>query len=182
MWTRDNHASTLTHVALAAMSSPASTMIVRWIRLPRHEKRLFAEAWLAVASARVSVRVLPFRTNYAIARRLAATARKRSVDDPETQLLARAVRRAARFVPGATCLPQALAGYVLFARHGAPCAIRIGVRKSADRALEAHAWLEREGRVVVGGPVSPEFVPFPSLDQLDDDVARAAKRERNNVV
>ena len=63
--------------------------------------------------------------------------------------LARTVDRAARFVPGATCLVRALAGAHLLAAAGQRAEVFIGVRRRAG-ALEAHAWLESGGQVVLG--------------------------------
>jgi len=62
-----------------------------------------------------------------------------------------AVTRAARFVPGASCLTQALSLQVLLARRGLHSRLCIGVRKGAASAFEAHAWVERGGRVLIGG-------------------------------
>ena len=66
------------------------------------------------------------------------------------QRIAWAVRAASKGVPHATCLTQALAAQVLFARHAHAVDLRIGVAKGEAGGLEAHAWLEHGGRVVVG--------------------------------
>jgi hypothetical protein len=56
---------------------------------------------------------------------------------------------AARFVPGATCLPQALAAEAILRRQGHPADLRLGVKRGDD-GVEAHAWVESYGRVIVG--------------------------------
>lgn len=61
-----------------------------------------------------------------------------------------AVRRAAQVVPGASCLTQALAAQVMLARRGWASALVIGVDRGGD-AFAAHAWLEIDGRPVLGG-------------------------------
>ena len=66
------------------------------------------------------------------------------------QRIAWAVRAASKGVPHATCLTQALAAQVLFVRHQYAVDLRIGVAKGEAGGLEAHAWLEHGGRVVVG--------------------------------
>jgi len=73
------------------------------------------------------------------------------------------VTTAARYVPRATCLTQALAAQWLFAWFGCPTLLRIGVAKGDDKALRVHAWLESEGRVVVGRePLErDEYAAFP---------------------
>jgi hypothetical protein len=49
-----------------------------------------------------------------------------------------------------SCLTQALAGWIMLTRHGAASTVKIGVASPADRAFAAHAWLEYEGRVILG--------------------------------
>jgi hypothetical protein len=71
---------------------------------------------------------------------------------------------AGRLVPGTTCLVRALAAQALLARRGHASQLRLGVARGSGRAFEAHAWLEQDGRVLVGGPLDGRYVPFPALD------------------
>ena len=64
---------------------------------------------------------------------------------------------ASRRVPKATCLTQAIALRTLLARDGKESELRIGVAKAEDGRLEAHAWLESDGRIVIGGRESSRF-------------------------
>ncbi|MSR22793.1 MAG: lasso peptide biosynthesis B2 protein [Gemmatimonadetes bacterium] len=66
------------------------------------------------------------------------------------------VARAARVVPGATCLVQALAAEWPIRRGGAAASLRFGVAKG-DGGLDAHAWLESGGRVLLGGDPGAQF-------------------------
>lgn len=61
-----------------------------------------------------------------------------------------AVVAVSRRVPGASCLTQALAARRLLAEAGLDSDLRIGVARGGDGAFEAHAWLERDGRVLLG--------------------------------
>jgi Transglutaminase-like superfamily len=65
------------------------------------------------------------------------------------------------FVPGASCLTQALATRVLLADEGHSSRLRLGMARIEGR-LQAHAWLESEGAVVVGGAGHEQFAPFES--------------------
>lgn len=76
------------------------------------------------------------------------------------------VRNAARLVPGATCLTQALAAQFLLARAGHRSQIRIGVAKDLDGRFLAHAWLISDGRVLLGG-TSRELRRYTALADLD---------------
>lgn len=76
--------------------------------------------------------------------------RSRDPRAPSVDRIVWAVVRARRLVPRATCLVQALAARILLARAGHQADLRIGVAKSRTGRFEAHAWLERNGRVLVG--------------------------------
>lgn len=69
-----------------------------------------------------------------------------------------AVQVMGRFVPGSTCLVQALSGQILLARYGYSSLVKIGVSRSKGE-FEAHAWLENEGQVVLGESET-DFVPI----------------------
>lgn len=59
------------------------------------------------------------------------------------------VMAASKYVPHATCLVQALAGYILFSKYGYTTSIKIGVLNE-NGEFEAHAWLEHDEKVVLG--------------------------------
>lgn len=80
---------------------------------------------------------------------------------PANQIAAR-VDAAARHVTGAACLAQALAARLLLAWHGHASVVRYGVRRGASR-VEAHAWVEHDGRVVLGGPDVSAYLPFDTV-------------------
>lgn len=54
----------------------------------------------------------------------------------------------------ATCLARALVVEALLRRHGYAVQMRIGVRRPESQSFAAHAWLEYDGKIVVGGPES----------------------------
>ncbi|TPL48424.1 lasso peptide biosynthesis B2 protein [Mesorhizobium sp. B2-4-6] len=63
------------------------------------------------------------------------------------------VAAAARLVPGASCLTQALAGQYLLARQGSASRISIGIEKGTGSELKAHAWLMSGNHIVLGGSI-----------------------------
>jgi hypothetical protein len=75
------------------------------------------------------------------------------------------IAAARRVVPAATCLPQALAAEVLLAHNGHPAELRLGVLKTGTGSIQAHAWVESEGRVVVGQLAEglSRYTPLPPL-------------------
>jgi hypothetical protein len=51
-----------------------------------------------------------------------------------------------------TCLPLALAAQIQLNLHGYPAHTRLGVQKKMNGDIKAHAWVECNGKVVIGGP------------------------------
>ena len=93
------------------------------------------------------------------------TARVRHADRPLANRIAWAVRVASRYVPAATCLSQALAARMLLKQQGYPARLHIGVAKGERGQLEAHAWVESEGSIVVGNSRDlSRYTPLPSLE------------------
>lgn len=74
-----------------------------------------------------------------------------------------AIRRANVRVWKARCLADAFTAQVLLARRGVTSDLRIGVRKDGD-ALDAHAWLELDGRCILG---EGELQAFTKLQGLE---------------
>ncbi len=117
-------------------------------------------AWRALRRV-VSVRLALWRSPHARVRaafrrrlqRTEAAAPIRYADrdlarDPAA--LAWAVGAAARRVPKASCLTQAIALESLLAEAGEEARLRIGVARKPDGAFEAHAWVEHAGLVLIG--------------------------------
>lgn len=101
---------------------------------------------------RLALWILPFRTFRRLLARIAVPSNAdASSSGPSPDQIAWAVRVASRYVPAANCLPQALATYTLIKQGGYTASVRIGVTKGKNDQLEAHAWIESEGRVIIGG-------------------------------
>ncbi|NYB52808.1 MAG: lasso peptide biosynthesis B2 protein [Methanobacteriaceae archaeon] len=125
-----------------------------FIKLPFPEKTLALRALYWVIYIRVILWIFPF--NYVKKRvqqisRVSSPANGFSHNSTSFSLprISFMVRMASRYVLRATCLVQALAGHILFSKYGYDTQIKIGV-SSEDGQFEAHAWLEREGDVVLG--------------------------------
>ncbi|HXZ81424.1 MAG TPA: lasso peptide biosynthesis B2 protein [Terriglobales bacterium] len=128
--------------------------LVRFLRLPRKGKLELMAAVCLVVAAVVMIRLLPFRAWKQWA------GERGGLKAPPQQVaeIAWAIMAAARFVPGATCLPQALAAAWWLHRFGYGCHLRLGVARAGEE-FRAHAWLESGGQVLIGGEESPlEYV------------------------
>jgi hypothetical protein len=115
------------------------------------DRQLLARAALLLFVSRIGLWVLPYARLRRVVDGEAPPGR-----EPPRDLPARvswAITALARRLPAMTCLVQSLAAHALLRRAGCPAELRIGVQSRARRApklLEAHAWVECEGRVVVG--------------------------------
>lgn len=122
---------------------------------------LRAEAWTALAVLRTGLWLLPFRFWRG---RFVEVLHEPAPPAPAQISLALtaadAVSRAARFVPNATCLVQALALRWMLRRRGVGCALRVGVSRSQRGEFEAHAWIECGGRLLIGAEPAPRFTPL----------------------
>jgi hypothetical protein len=77
---------------------------------------------------------------------------------PPAGRIAWAVGAMGRRVPGTTCLVEALAAHCVLRRHGYAPMLSIGVRHGAALTLDAHAWVECGGTVVIGtAPALAEY-------------------------
>ena len=75
------------------------------------------------------------------------------LDSPDVaSKIARMVSLAGRRSPWrTTCLRQALLLWLFLARRGIVTELRLGVEKSTEGDLAAHAWVEHDGQVLIGG-------------------------------
>jgi hypothetical protein len=74
-----------------------------------------------------------------------------TLDGPSPDRIAWAIAAASSFVPGGSnCLLRALAAGLMLRQYGFDSALMIGVAKSPEGSLAAHAWLESAGRIVIG--------------------------------
>ena len=127
-------------------------MLVRkLVRLSAAERSLLVVATVVVGSIRLAAWVLPYRL---LRRCVAAPARRRVGSDGDRHSVAavvRAVDVASRHVPGSRgCLIRALATRAILVRQGHDAALRLGVARSEEGNFRSHAWVESEGRIVIG--------------------------------
>ena len=64
--------------------------------------------------------------------------------------IAWAVKTASRYLPWTACLTNALTGYYLLNRHGHSSRLHIGVKKTDEQTIAAHAWLTQADRIIIG--------------------------------
>lgn len=116
----------------------------------RHDWPVLAGASALLVAGRLALRFEDPTTAGRLLSRLArAVPPYRNVGDPDR--IASAIRVVAHRLPGTgTCLPNALAAEAMLASHRHEPRLLIGVAKEDGGGLIAHAWVEHDGRVVVG--------------------------------
>lgn len=133
-----------------------------WSGLSRVERVLLAQAGALVGTVRVALWVLPSRWIIKYVTRLAGNDAVRRPPSAQLPEVLWAIEAAARRVPDATCLTQAVSALLLLRRHGYAARFCLGVARTKTGALDAHAWLERDGKVVIGRMARP-FARLPDL-------------------
>ncbi len=130
----------------------------KWRSLPLKDRRLLIEAFVLMWRIRLMLWLRSFR---GVKKYVAHELYKSRVCKLEysPRGIGRFVERAARYVFRGTCLTQAFATQIILSRRGQPSDLRFGAKKAGGK-FEAHAWVEVNGRIVVGEPAPGEFSDF----------------------
>ena len=148
---------------MQASSRSWTDPVARFAALSTSEKIYLLKCVPVVAAVRVGLTLLSYRT---LKRWVPRGSAQLDAARHDLRRVSWGVRNAARVVPGASCLTQALAAQFLLARAGHASNIHIGVAKDDAGHVIAHAWLVCDGRVVVGGSIR-EVRRYSFLADLD---------------
>ena len=126
--------------------------VVKFLRLSAEQRWLLCKATMVLAAIRVTLWILPYTAVRAFLDRLSQRTAKLATDPTPAEQLAWATTVAGGFVPGGShCLSQALTLRTFMARRGYPARICYGVREIEGAPFMAHAWVEHDGAVLIGG-------------------------------
>lgn len=130
----------------------------KFLALGRRKRRMLIESALGVTWARAETRVIPFRRiarSLALANKCERVGREACLNQLEAVKWSTAAL-SARLPWCRNCLAQAIAAKRYLNRKGIPSTLFLGVSTEASQsggdieAIEAHAWIECDGRVVTG--------------------------------
>jgi hypothetical protein len=125
---------------------------LKFLRLPADQRWLLIKATAFLALIRLALSLLPFPAVRPLLERASRRSRRLAADPPPAEQFAWATRAAGRIVPhGSHCLSQALALRTFLARRGYPARICFGVQQTNGAPFMAHAWVEHDGAVLIGG-------------------------------
>lgn len=141
------------------------TQVAKFLRLPSPERHLLLKAVFLLGGIKLGLSLLPFPVlRQLLTRARGVSGKGEHISRPSVERSGWAVMVAGRYVPRATCLAQALAVQVLLVQQGHVARLCIGVAKGPRGQLEAHAWVESQGRVVIGGPTCKRYTPLLTVE------------------
>ena len=124
--------------------------------MPANDRALVCQAAISLLVCRIGIRFLRLETI-----QWWATARKQTKQSIPISKIIWAATMGTRIIPQSTCLVRALAVSRLLAQKGYESTLHIGVKRKAG-LLEAHAWVEYDGRVIIGDSEVPYFTRLAS--------------------
>jgi hypothetical protein len=146
--------------------------LYKFVILPWRGKLLYSNAAFWLLAVKAGLYLLPFERLRGWLVRLGEPVNRaldpasKFPDSEEIREITEAVSRLGRFLAPLriSCLPQALVGDLLLRRKGFDVQLKIGVLKSFGDQLVAHAWLECQGRVILGDLHDlDQFISFSAL-------------------
>jgi hypothetical protein len=139
------------------MTFRSKSRIRRFIELPPEDRLLIVRTVFLLGMVRVGLWILPLR----LIRGMLPHNDTSRLQIPVARLIW-AVRAAGTVVPRTSCLVQSLALQNLLARSGHAAVVHVGVSKGSG--FEAHAWVEYNKRVILGGPAIDRYTPILALE------------------
>ena len=125
--------------------------ILRFFHFTYQDQLLLLKSVVLLVAIGAGLKLLPFQTLRRLLMLVTPTVDSRREADPKLILrISWAIETISQYLPSLTCLPKALTTHLLLSRIGQPASLRIGVAKSLEGKLQAHAWVESNGCIVIG--------------------------------
>ena len=128
---------------------------------PFRQKLVILSAFVLAVIVRFALWLLPFRVIDRILAKISSLFGRKplSLDVEEAERIAVLAKSATQMVPYASCLVTALTAETLLGIRGLHCTLKIGVKKSETKKIDAHAWLQVGETIIVGDlPDLPEYI------------------------
>ena len=127
-----------------------------FFKLQNYKKILLVKSLILIIFIRIFLYTFSFSTVKNISKKISKPNNnykdKISIDD-----IVWAVQNMSIYVPRATCLTKAITGQIIFSKYNYHSKLKIGVKK--NNYFEAHAWLEIDGKPVLGKS-EQKYVPI----------------------
>jgi hypothetical protein len=141
-------------------------LLYKFLQLKECDRQLLLITFTLLGTIRLGLWLLPFRTWRRLLSRIMQPKSKLQGANPASiNQVVWAVSVASHYMPGGVkCLARALATQVLLSQQGHTADLYIGVAKGEEKQLEAHAWVESQGQVVIGDLSNlSSFTPLPAF-------------------
>jgi hypothetical protein len=126
------------------------------LSMPADDRALVLQAVASLLVCRIGIHFVRFESLQRW-----ATRTKRTKQTVPISKLIWAAMMGTRIMPNSTCLVRALSASRLLAQNGHKSTLHIGVKRTAG-LFEAHAWLEYDGRAIIGSCEAPHFTRLVS--------------------
>ncbi len=143
--------------------------LCKFLQLEKSDRLLLINTFLLLLSIRFGLWLLPFQSLLQLLSKVSQPLNSnQNIYTKDLNKIINAVNVSSRYMPGgAKCLARALTTQILMNRYGYFPEFRIGIAKGEGSRLEAHAWIEYQGKVVIGNLQDlSRFTPMPSLAEI----------------
>ena len=137
--------------------------IHRFLNLSSVERCLLIKTWILLGVIRLGLELFPFSTLRKLLFKLTFLFRSLGENFSE-EYLVWSIAVVSPYVPKTTCLAQALAAQFLLQQAGHQALLHIGVNYGIGGRLEAHAWVESQGRILIGGSDTNRYTHLLALE------------------
>lgn len=127
-----------------------SDYLLKWTNISGGAKIKVLQAGFTLVLIKTGLAVLPFSTFRRLFYRISKSEIQKDLTSQQISEVVWAVNTAANVIPlDLVCLPRALATKFLL-RKVPSLSLEIGIEINPDKAFEAHAWVEKEGEIIIG--------------------------------
>ena len=124
--------------------------IHKFLNLSSTEQSLLIKTWILLGLISLGLQLFPFSTLRKLLYRFRSILGRGEKEFSEDRLVW-SVGVVSRYIPKATCLAQAITTQLLLQQTGHQACLHIGVTEAEEGGLKAHAWVESQGKVLIGG-------------------------------
>ncbi|MBI3591538.1 MAG: lasso peptide biosynthesis B2 protein [Candidatus Melainabacteria bacterium] len=143
-------------------------LLSKFLILPLSEKFLLIKAVILVFIIRIILFIFPIKIISSYINHIIKKTKKfNKVNPPIKNRIIWAIEVACNFIPGTkTCLIKSITGQILLAHYGYESNLCIGVAKNTENKnnLQAHAWLESNGKVILGEHEAEHYKPLLEIN------------------
>ena len=122
----------------------------KWRLLPESTKINFLYASVTLVIIKIGLTLLPFQSFRKLFHKISRSEQREDLTSVEINEIVYAVNTLATILPfELLCLPRALAAKYLL-RKVPSLSLEIGIEINRNKDFEAHAWVEKDGNVIIG--------------------------------